>query len=274
MKLERAAYEADLAQRRYENVDPANRLVATTLERLWNDALARAGEIKKEFDAHRASRHVALTDERKSDLLSLAQDLPSLWGSASTQDKDRKRILRLLIKDITVERLEVKKMMLHLRWQGGACEDVPVSIPPRYCDQIRYPIEVVDRVKALAHNLTDSRIAAHLNEAGLLSAKGRRFSPSIVRWIRYAHRIPAPVLRLPGEFSVRQVAEKFAVSPDVVYYWIEHNVVSARKPDGAQYYYVVLDPEKEKELVHRVAQSVKIHRNGDGSLNHAARGAV
>jgi len=273
MKLERAAYEADLAQRRYENVDPANRLVATTLERLWNDALARAEEIKKEVDAHRASRHVALTDERKNDLLSLAQDLPSLWGSPFTQDKDRKRILRLLIKDITVERLEVKKMMLHLRWQGGACEDVPVSIPPRYCDQIRYPIEVVDRVKALAYNLTDSRIAAHLNEAGLLSAKGRRFSPSIVRWIRYVHRIPAPVLRLPGEFSVGQVAEKFAVSPDVVYYWIEHNVVSARKPDGAQYY-VVLDPEKEKELAHRVAQSVKIHRNGDGSLNHAAGGAV
>jgi hypothetical protein len=52
MKLERARYEADLAQRRYENVDPANRLVAGTLERIWNDALARAEEIRSEFDAH------------------------------------------------------------------------------------------------------------------------------------------------------------------------------------------------------------------------------
>jgi hypothetical protein len=59
-----------------------------------------------------------------------------------------------------------------------------------------------------------------LNEAGLLSAKGKRFTPSIVGWIRYRHRIPAPVLKLPGELTVGQIAEKFAVSPYVVYYWI------------------------------------------------------
>jgi DNA invertase Pin-like site-specific DNA recombinase len=273
MKLERAAYEADLAQRRYENVDPANRLVAATLERQWNNALARVEEIKKEFEAHRASRRVALTDERKNDILSLAQDLPSLWGSPTTQDKDRKRILRLLIKDITVERMEAKKMVLHLRWQGGACEDIPVLLPPRYCDQIRYSDEVVDRVRVWAQELPDSKIAAHLNEAGLLSAKGKRFTPSIVSWIRYRYRIPAPALKMPGEMTVRQIAERFAVSPYVVYYWIEHNLVSARRPDGAPYY-IALDPEKEKKLANWVAQSVKIHRNGGGFLNHAVGGAV
>lgn len=273
MKLERAAYEVDLAQRRYENVDPANRLVAATLERQWNNALARVEEIKKEFDAHRASRRVALTDERKNDILSLAQDLPALWGSPSTQDKDRKRILRTLIKDITVERMEAKKVMLHLRWQGGTCEDIPVFLPPRYCDQIRYSDKVVERVRVLAQELADSKIAAHLNEAGLLSPKGKRFTPSIVSWIRYRHRIPAPVLKLPGELTVGQVAEKFAVSPHVVYYWIDHNVLSARRPDGAPYY-IALDPEKEKELIDWVAQSVKIHRNGNGFLNHAVGGAV
>jgi hypothetical protein len=273
MKLERAAYEADLAQRRYENVDPANRLVAATLERQWNNALARVEEIKKEFDVHRASQRVALTDERKNDILSLAQDLPSLWGSPTTQDKDRKRILRLLIKDITVERMEAKKMVLHLRWQGGACEDIPVLLPPPYCDQICYSDKVVDRVRVLAQELPDSKIAARLNETGLQSAKGKRFTPSIVSWIRYRHRIPAPVLKLPGELTVGQIADKFAVSRHVVYYWIEHNVLSARRPDGAPYY-IALDPEKEKELTDWVVQSVKIHRNGDGSLNHAVGGAV
>jgi len=273
MKLERAAYEADLAQRRYENVDPANRLVAATLERQWNNALTKVEEIKKEFDAHRASRRVALTDKRKNDILSLAQDLPSLWGSPTTQDKDRKRILRLLIKDITVERMEAKKMVLHLRWQGGACEDIPVLLPPSYCDQIRYSKEMVDRVRVWAQELSDSKIAVHLNEAGLLSAKGKRFTSSIVSWIRYRHRIPAPVVKRPGELTVGQIAEQFAVSPYVVYYWIEHNVLSARRPDGAPYY-IALDPEKEKELTDWVAQSVKIHRNGDRFLNHAVGGAV
>lgn len=273
MKMERAAYEVDLAQRCYENVDPANRLVAATLERRWNDALSKAEEIEKEFNAHQATRRVAVTDEQKNALLSLAKDLPSLWGSPTTQDKDRKRILRLLIKDITVERLEAKKMVLHLRWQGGTCEDMPVLLLPSYCDQIRYPKEVVDRVRVLAQDLPDSHVAAHLNEEGLTSAKGRRFTPSIVSWIRYKHRIPAPLLRLPGELTVDQVAAKFAVSPGVVYYWIQHNIVRARRPGGVQYY-IALDQEKEKELAQWVAQSVRIHHKGDGSLNHAAGGAV
>ena len=94
-----------------------------------------------------------------------------------------------------------------------------------------------------------------------------------MRWIRHRHHIPAPVLKLPGELTVGQIAEKFAVSPNVVYYWIERNVLSARRPDGGPYY-ITLDPEKERELTDRVARSVKIHRNSDGFLNHAAGGAV
>jgi DNA invertase Pin-like site-specific DNA recombinase len=273
MKMERADYEVDLAQRRYENVDPANRLVAATLERRWNDALTRAEEIRSEFNAPQATRRAAVTDEQKKDILSLAKDLPSLWGSPTTRDKDRKRILRLLIKDITVEKVEAKRFVLHLRWQGGVGEDIPVSIPPSYCDQIRYPKEVVDRVRVLAHNLPDSRIAAQLNEEGLTSAKGSRFTRSIVAWIRYTHRIPAPVLRLPGELTVDQVAEKFAVSPGVVYYWVQHTIVKARRPGGAQYY-INLDAEKEEELAQWVTHSVRIPHKGDGSLNHAGGGAV
>ena len=272
MKMERADYEVDLAQRRYENVDPANRLVAATLERRWNDALSKAEEIRSEFNAHQATRRVAVTDEQKKDILSLAKDLPSLWGSPTTRDKDRKRILRLLIKDITVERLETKRVVLHLRWQGGVDEDIPVSIPPSYCDQIRYPKEVVDRVRVLAENLPDSQVAAHLNEEGLTSAKANRFTRSIVAWIRYTHRIPAPVLRLPGELTVDQVAAQFAVSPGVVYYWIERNVLTARRPHGGARYYITLDPEKERDLAQWVAGSERIRK--EGSLKQTAGGAV
>jgi hypothetical protein len=82
------------------------------------------------------------------------------------------------------------------------------------------------------------------------------------------------VLQLPGELTVGQIAEKFAVGPNVVYYWIERHVLSARRPDGGPYY-ITLDPEKERELTDRVAQSVRrIHRNSDGFLNPAAGGAV
>jgi DNA invertase Pin-like site-specific DNA recombinase len=272
MKLERAQYEVDLAQRRYENVDPANRLVATTLERRWNDALARADEVRSEFDAHRATKRATLTVDQKKDLLSLAKDFPALWGSATTRDKDRKRILRLLIKDITIDKLPGKKAVLHLRWQGGAHEDIPVTVPPSYCDQIRYPRQIVDRVRLLAQNLPDGEVASALNKGGLSSAKGARFTHSIVAWIRYTNRIPAPVLRRPGELTVNQIAEKFGVSLHVVYYWIKRKVISARRLNRGTRYYISLDPEKERELAQWVAGSERIPEQG--SLNHAAGGAV
>jgi len=272
MKLERAQYEVDLAQRRYENVDSANRLVAATLERRWNDTLLRANEVRSEFDAHQATERATMTSKQKNDLLSLAKDLPSLWRSATTQDKDRKRILRLLIKDITIDKLPGKKAVLHLRWQGGAHEDVPVTLPPCYCDQIRYQKQIVDRVRVLAQSLTDCEVASTLDKEGLSSAKGAQFTRSIVAWIRYTHRIPAPVLRLPGELTVNQIAEKFGVSLHVVYYWIERKVISARKLNYGNRYYITLDQEKETELNQWVAESERIPKQG--YLKHAVGGAV
>jgi len=261
MKIQRAEYEADLAQRRYENVDPSNRLVAANLERQWNDALARAEAVKRELAAHQSSKRIAATEEQKNGLLTLAKDLRSVWEAPTTQAKDRKRILRLLIKDIIVERLSQKKrMLLHLRWQGGACEDIPVSIPPSYSDQIRYPDEIVSNVRLLSKDLPDSQIAAELNKQGVLSATGKPFTPSMVQWIRYKHQIPGPVLKLPGELTVQQVATKFGVSSHVVYYWIKHNVISARRPNGMLPYSIFLDSQKEKELEQWVINSVKLHK--------------
>ena len=259
MKIQRAQYEVDLAQRRYENVDPANRLVAVTLERQWNDALARAEEVKREFAAHQTSKQVAATDEQKSALLSLAKNFCSVWKAPTTQAKDRKRILRLLLKDITVERLpHPKRLVLHLRWQGGACEDLPISIPPSYSDQTRYPNEIVEKVRALSKDSSGTHIASELNKEGILSATGKLFTPSIVRGMRYKYKIPAPVLRLPGELTIQQLATKFAVSRNVVYYWIERNVLTARRPKGGGQYCIRLDPQKEEELAQWVRNSVRL----------------
>jgi DNA invertase Pin-like site-specific DNA recombinase len=266
MKIQRAAYEIDLAQRRYENVDPSNRLVATTLERQWNDALEKAEEVKREFATHRSNKQITPTAEQKNDLLSLTKNFRSVWKASTTQAKDRKRILRLLLKDITIEKLpNAKRMVLHLRWQGGACEDIPISIPPIYSDQIRYPDKMIDKVKLLSKDLSDHQIALELNKEGVLSATGKRFTPPMIKWIRYKHQIPGPVLRLPEELTVQQVATKFAVSPNVVYYWIERSVVAARRSKGGAPYWIRLNSQKEEELAHWVKHSVRLQckRNMD-----------
>jgi hypothetical protein len=261
MRIDRAEYEVQLAQRRYEAVDPDNRLVAASLEKRWNDALINVEETKKDFAEHQRKEHITATPEQKTKLRSLAQDLPRLWKSSTTQAKDRKRILRLLIKDITVEKLpEPKRIVLHLRWYGGACEDIPINLLPSIADRLRYPKEIIDRVKGLAKDLTNVQIATEFNRQGILSAKGKPFTASMISWIRYRHAIPAPNLKRPEELTVKEVAKKFAVSIHVVYYWIDRKVVKARRIYQGMPYWITIDSQKEKELIEWVSNSPKIKK--------------
>ena len=261
MRIDRAEYEAQLAQRRYEAVDPDNRLVAASLEKRWNEALINVEETKEDFAEHQSKEHIAATSEQKAKLRSLARDLPRLWKSSTTQAKDRKRILRLLIKDITVEKLpEPKRIMLHLRWYGGACEDIPINLLPSIADRLRYPKEIIEKVKELAKDLTGAQIAAELNRQGILSAKGKPFTTSMISWIRYRHAIPAPNFKRPEELTVKEVAKKFAVSIHVVYYWINQKVVKARRLNQGMPYWITIDSQKEKELIEWVSNSSKIKK--------------
>jgi len=271
MRLERAEYEAQLAQRRYEEVDPANRLVAASLERRWNEALAHGEQLKQEYAQRQSAENMVLTPEQKDRIRQLARDLPRLWKASTTQAKDRKRILRLLIQDITVEKLsDPKQVVLHLRWQGGACEDIPIRLPPRSCDQRRYPKGVVDEVRRLAATLRDADIATALNEQGQRSAMGKLFTESMIKWIRYRHRIPGARLKHPGELTVKQAAEKLGVSPNVVYYWVERRVIHARRINKGSPLWLTMDAHKERELFEWVRNSSRIQanraRNSQGRL--------
>jgi excisionase family DNA binding protein len=259
MRLERLEYQAQLAQRRYEEVDPANRLVAATLEQRWNQALQEKAAAQEELNRQRQQQGLELSAEQKSQLLALAKDLPQLWQSPSTSGQDRKRMLRLLIKDITVERQAgERKALLHLRWQGGAVEDLSVDIPLPAPDKVRYPHATVDRVRALALSLTDPQIVAALNQENVLSAKGKPFTLSMIKWIRSRHTIPAPSLKQPEELTVEEVAERFGVSPGVVYYWIERRHLPARKLSPGSPHWIRLGPETETRLRTWVTNSNRI----------------
>jgi hypothetical protein len=142
-------------------------------------------------------------------------------------------MLRLLIKDITVEKpLHAKQLLAHIRWQGGACTDLCVELPPNRADRVRYPTAVVDRVRHLGQSLPDGDIADGLNQEGQISALGKPFTASMIKWIRYRYQIPKARLVQPEELTVQQVAQRFGVSPNVVYYWIERGVIQARPRIG------------------------------------------
>ena len=103
------------------------------------------------------------------------------------------------------------------RWQGGACTHHSVPLPPSIADRMRYPAPLVDRVRNLAQSLPDAQIVDRLNQEGLVSALGKPFTLSMIRWIRHRYKIPAAKLMSSDELTVQQVAERFRVSIYVVY---------------------------------------------------------
>jgi DNA invertase Pin-like site-specific DNA recombinase len=266
MRIERADYEAQLAQRRYEEVDPANRLVAATLERRWNDALNQLQETQKKFEDFQATHARATTPQQQEEMLSLARDFPQLWKAPTTQAKDRKRMVRLLVKDITIKKTDKPKQLLaQIRWQGGATETLVVDLPPAIADRLRYPDQVIARVQELAATLADDEIAATLNRENRRSAKGKTFNGSMIRWIRFRYKIAPAVLKRPDELTVQQLGQRFGVSMHVVYYWIERGLVEARRLNAGSPYWITISAEREQKLVDWVRGSSKIrkHNNGD-----------
>lgn len=260
MRLERAEYEAALAERRYQEVDPSQRLVAATLERRWNAALVQLEELRKQAAEFQRQQARVATPEQKAKVLALAKDLPQLWHAPTTQAKDRKRMLRLLIQDITVEKSPVpKQLLVHLRWQGNACTDLTLQLPPNMADRVRYPAAIVDRIRDMAHHLQDAEIADQLRQKGYSSAKGRPYTAKIIQWIRFRYRIPPPALQKPEELTVHQVARHFGVSENVVYYWIEHALLQARKLHAGSPYWITLNGTDEQKLRDWVHNSSRIH---------------
>jgi DNA invertase Pin-like site-specific DNA recombinase len=271
MRLERAEYEASLAERRYQEVDPSQRLVAGTLERRWNDALLQLEDLKKQAVEFQRQEARITTEEQKAKVLALATNLPRLWHAPTTQAKDRKRMLRLLIKDITVEKLpHPKQLLVHIRWQGDACSDICVQLPANIADQVRYPAAVVDRVRHLAQTLPDGQIADRLNVEGHVSALGKPFTGSMIQWIRYRYQIPKAKLVRPEELTVQQVAERFRVSPNVVYYWINRGVIQARRLNAGSPYWITLNETDEQKLGDWVRNSSRIPMESSTQLEERA----
>src|SRR4029077_14913788 len=114
--VERAQYEVDVARRRYMRVDPDNRLVADSLEAEWNERLRALAEAKDQYARQREVEQAALDEQQRARILRLASDVPALWHDPATPDRERKRMLRLLIEDATL--LKGKDITVHVRFRG------------------------------------------------------------------------------------------------------------------------------------------------------------
>ena len=138
-----------------------------------------------------------------------------------------------------------------------------ITLPPNIADRLRYPTAIVERIRSLAKTLRDDQIAAQFNDEGFKSATGKIFTTSMINWIRHRHRIPAPILKRPDELTVNEVMQRFDVSRNVVYYWIEHGVLAARQLNQGRPYWIAMTPAKERELEDWVRQSSRIQKSAN-----------
>jgi DNA-binding transcriptional MerR regulator len=232
-------------------------LVAATLEQRWNDALIELDDIKDQIERLQQESQ-QLTSQQRDEVLELAQNLPQLWHDTATAWKDKKRMIGLLISDITVKKPETRTVLLQVRWQGGTCEEIRVELPRPVAERWRHDDALIERVRELAKTLDDSQIAARLNDEGLKTNKGNPFTIKSIKWIRHKHHIPRVDDRKAGEFTVKEVAARLGVSCGVVYYWIDKGLIGGRRRNAGSPYLLAMTPELEQELAKRVAQSTRV----------------
>jgi DNA invertase Pin-like site-specific DNA recombinase len=257
MNIQRCQYCADIAQRRFELVDPANRLVAASLEKAWNQELEKLTLAQSEYQQCQAKREAEFPAHKKEQIANLANEIPTLWAK-TTNMKDKKRIVRLLISDITVTKAgQTKTLFLNLRWLTGHTEQIQVDLPPNAPDKTRYPQAIVEKVRTLTFQYgDDKKTVGMLNEQGIISATGKTFTRDMVQWIRFKHKIKMPIIKSNDELTIQEVRGMFSVSRDMVYYWIKNRYVTARKTP-ANNFLVKITPHDKDRLRERIKNSCK-----------------
>jgi DNA invertase Pin-like site-specific DNA recombinase len=216
LQVERARYEAARAERAFHRCEPDNRLVARSLEQRWEEKLVALREAEANLATSLAT---AGPLPPHADLAALAADLPRLWAAPTTSPKDRKRLLRTVVADVTLtsERRPGPHVRVGIRWRTGATEELFV-LRSRLRKTPAAAIELAQRFS----EHSNEELASILAAAGLSTGTGLPFSVAAVRRMRDTYRVPVPsqVLLAPGELTVYEVAARLEVAPSVVYEWI------------------------------------------------------
>lgn len=192
-------------------------------------------------------------------------------AAPTTPDKERKRLLRTLVGDVTlISEPGGDQLRIGIRWRSGACEELRTRRPQSAWQARRTPPSVIELAKPLGCERTNAQLADELNRAGFKTGTGRRFDSGAVSWMRYAYQIEPPRLLAPGELSVQQVAARLGIAPNLIYDWIERGLLAVRQGTGGRLC-LPFTPEVEQILRQRIANSNRIKLR---TQNAAAGGAV
>lgn len=217
--VDRTQYDVDLARQRFMRVDPNNRLVADSLEADWNGKLRLLNDAQERYRQQRDADCAALDDEQRARILALAHDVPRLWRDAATPNRERKRMLRLIIEDVTL--IKGNALVVHVRFRGGATRTLTLPRPaPAWALRQTSP-EVVAEIDRLLAEYTDVQIARVLTENGFRSGMGKPVNLMMVARVRdhYHLRSRYERLRERGLLTLEEVASALQIATATAKHW-------------------------------------------------------
>ena len=234
-RVQRAREEADLARQRFMQAHPDNRMVADVLEAEWNAKLRAVDEAQREFERGRAEPGQGIDDEQREQVLALAGNFPRLWNDPATPHRERKRMARLLIEDVTLTKAT---RSLGVRLRGGATRQLTWTPDPLGCEMHKTSGEVVAEVDRLLDDHTDGEVAKILNERGYRSGYGLAFTPKLVSVVRERYALNSRYQRLRdrGFLHRDEVARQLGVAGSTVSRWRKAGLLHGHAYCDAGYY--------------------------------------
>jgi len=264
--VERARYEAELAQRRYLQVHPDNRLVADSLEADWNRKLCALQEAQQQYERDSEKDRLAVDEELRTRLHMLATDFPRLWRDPNTPDRGRKRLARLLLQDVTL--IKKDQILVHIRFPGGMTRtlEVPIPLHPKLT-----PPSVVAEIDRLLDHPTCQAIADNLNSRGFAPGYGKPFHGSMIARIAKDHGLKTrwERLRERGMLTLDEMGKRLGICTDQVKAWRAAGFLRAHLcNDKDEYLYQ--DPGPNPPRVGRGAKLLRKGNMNENTSHHAS----
>jgi DNA invertase Pin-like site-specific DNA recombinase len=243
--VQRAQQEAELSRRRYLQVDPDNRLVADQLEADWNNKLRALHTVQEEYEHQKENEQRIFRAEQREKILALATDFPRVWNDPNLPHRERKRMARLLLEDVTLQKEE--RLIAQVRFRGGALTTLELPLPLPFCVLSRTRPEVVEAIDASLDDHEYQEIVDLLNARGLRSGDGRSFNLNIVGRICKQSGLKSRRQRLreKGLLTLKEIARRIRVKETTVIQWRrEGRIVGYRSNYRTEYLYVEPTPEQ------------------------------
>ncbi len=264
LKRERARYEAERARRQYDAVEPENRLVARSLERVWEEKLRGVEAVEQACEAWRREQGAPLDEASRADVLALAQDLPRVWQTATAEE--RKRILRLVVREVALDqKREQGVVWLRISWQTGATSEHRLQRHVRCYEECSSKDLLECRVRELnAAGMMDGEIAATLNAEGIMSARGTPFLHGTVhllrkRWGIRTVKINGDATNPPrwpdGSHSIQGTAAALGITAQTVFDWLRNGRLTGRQLAKGQPWQISLSADQISALRAKVRRT-------------------